>query len=61
MKTDFSLNRFAGDAERADAVYEGKLNLTAEDIAEVVRWVASLPGHVNIDTLSIMPTDQSER
>ena len=46
---------------RADAVYEGKLNLTAEDIAEAVRWVASLPGHVNIDTLSIMPTDQAER
>ncbi|WP_256060399.1 SDR family oxidoreductase [Corynebacterium pseudogenitalium] len=61
VKTDFSLNRFAGDAERAYAVYEGKLNLTAEDIAEAVRWVASLPPHVNIDTLSIMPTDQAER
>lgn len=46
---------------RADAVYEGKLNLTAEDIAEAVRWVASLPEHVNIDSLSIMPTDQAER
>lgn len=61
VKTDFALNRFEGDAARASEVYEGKLNLTAEDIAETIRWVASLPKHVNIDTLSIMPTDQAER
>lgn len=61
VKTEFSLNRFAGDKAKADAVYEGKLNLTAEDIAEAIRWVASLPSHVNIDSLNIMPTDQSER
>ena len=61
VKTDFSRNRFAGDTERADAVYAGKLNLSAGDVAEAVRWVASLPAHVNIDTLNIMPTDQAER
>lgn len=61
VKTDFSLNRFKGDHEKAAAVYEGKLNLTAEDIAEAIRWVASLPPHVNIDSLNIMPTDQAER
>lgn len=61
MKTDFSLNRFAGDEQRAAAVYEGKLNLSADDVAEVIRWVASLPAHVNVDTLTIMPADQSER
>lgn len=61
VKTDFSLNRFAGDAERAAKVYEGKLNLTAQDVAEAIRWVASLPPHVNIDTLGIMPADQAER
>lgn len=61
VKTDFSINRFGGDTERAAAVYEGKLNLTAEDIAEAIRWVASLPKHVNIDTMNIMPTDQAER
>lgn len=61
VKTDFSMNRFNGDLERAEKVYEGKLNLTAEDVAEAVRWVASLPGHVNIDTLNIMPADQAER
>ena len=61
VKTDFSLNRFKGDEARARKVYEGKHNLTAEDVAEAVRWVASLPAHVNIDTMSIMPVDQSER
>ena len=61
VKTEFSLNRFKGDEEKAAAVYEGKLNLTAEDIAEAIRWVASLPPHVNIDSLNIMPTDQAER
>lgn len=61
VKTDFSLNRFNGDEERAAQVYEGKHNLTAEDIAEAVRWVASLPVHVNVDTMSIMPVDQAER
>lgn len=61
VKTDFSLNRFDGDAERAAGVYEGKLNLAAEDVAEAIRWVASLPAHVNVDTLNIMPADQAER
>lgn len=58
VHTDFSLVRFKGDAERAAAVYEGHLNLTAEDIAESVRWIASLPAHVNIDRIHIMPADQ---
>ena len=60
VETDFAYNRL-GDEDQAKAVYEGKLNLTAADIAETVRWVASLPAHVNIDTISIMPLDQAER
>lgn len=55
---EFSLVRFGGDAEKAAKVYEGNLSLTAADIAEAVRWVASCPKHVNIDTMRIMPTDQ---
>lgn len=58
VETDFSLVRFGGDAQRAAAVYADKLNLQAADIAEAVRWVASLPAHVNIDQLQIMPRDQ---
>lgn len=58
VETDFSLVRFKGDSERAAAVYAGHVNLQAEDIAEAVRWVASLPARVNIDRLHIMPSDQ---
>ena len=60
VETDFSINRFKGDEARAAQVYEGKMNLTAEDVAEAVRWVASLPKHVNVDTLNIMPRAQAE-
>lgn len=58
VATDFSLMRFDGDEERARAVYEGKENLVAEDIAEAIRWVAALPPRVNIDSMNIMPRDQ---
>lgn len=56
---EFSLNRFRGDAARAAAVYADEVNLSAEDVAEAVRWVASLPAHVNIDTMTIKPRTQS--
>lgn len=59
VNTDFSLVRFKGDHNKADAVYADKLNLTADDVAEAIRWVASLPAHVNIDTMNIMPRDQA--
>lgn len=59
VDTDFSLVRFGGDEERARKVYEDKLNLSAADIAEAIRWVASLPSHMNIDTMNIMPRDQA--
>lgn len=58
VKTDFSLVRFKGDADKADAVYADKLNLTAADIAESIRWVASLPAHMNIENMTIKPRDQ---
>lgn len=58
-ETPFSLNRFKGDKEKADAVYANTNPLQAEDIAETVFWTASLPAHVNINTLELMPTKQS--
>jgi NADP-dependent 3-hydroxy acid dehydrogenase YdfG len=60
VRTDeFSLNRF-GDAARADAVYaDVDEPLVAEDIAEAIRWVATLPRHVNIDELVIRPVAQA--
>ena len=58
-ETEFALVRFAGDRERAQKVYEGMTPLVAEDIAEAVRWVASLPAHVDIDEIVIRPRDQA--
>ncbi|OBK70785.1 SDR family oxidoreductase [Mycobacterium sp. 1274761.0] len=59
VKTDFSLRRFDGDTERADAVYRGVTPLVAEDVAEVIGFVASRPSHVNLDTIVIRPRDQA--
>jgi NADP-dependent 3-hydroxy acid dehydrogenase YdfG len=57
--TEFSLVRFKGDKERADNVYKGFLPLTAEDVANTVQYVTSLPPHVNINELVLMPTEQA--
>ena len=58
VKTDFSLRRFNGDAERAEKVYEGVTPLVAEDIAEVIGFVASRPSHVDLDLIVVRPRDQ---
>jgi 3-hydroxy acid dehydrogenase / malonic semialdehyde reductase len=58
-QTDFSLVRFKGDTERARKPYEGTHPLVAEDIAEILVWVASRPPHVNIDELLVKPVDQA--
>jgi 3-hydroxy acid dehydrogenase / malonic semialdehyde reductase len=59
VETGFSLARFKGDKKRADAVYANTTPLTAEDVAETVVWAATLPPHVNINSLEVMPTKQS--
>ncbi len=56
--TEFSAVRFKGDLEKAAAVYQGMNPLTPEDVAEVVSFVAALPSRVNINTISMMPSDQ---
>ncbi|MDR2991654.1 MAG: SDR family NAD(P)-dependent oxidoreductase [Burkholderiaceae bacterium] len=57
--TEFSNVRFKGDDARAAQVYEGTQAITADDIAETVHWLATLPAHVNINALEIMPVCQS--
>lgn len=57
--TEFSNVRFKGDDDKADKVYDGTTALTAEDVTEAVYWVATLPKHVNINTLEMMPVSQT--
>jgi len=57
--TEFSIVRFKGDQEKADAVYKGIDALTADDIADVIYYCASLPAHVCINELVITPTQQA--
>lgn len=61
VKTDeFALNRFDGDATKAAKVYEGvDAPLTAEDVAESIRWSVTLPDHFNVDSMVIRPVAQA--
>ncbi len=59
VNTEFSLVRFKGNQEQADAAYAGYQALIAQDIAESIYFVASRPAHVNINDLVIMPTAQA--
>jgi NADP-dependent 3-hydroxy acid dehydrogenase YdfG len=61
VKTDeFAINRFGGDASKAAKVYEGvDAPLTAEDVAESIRWSVSLPDHFNVDSMVIRPLAQA--
>lgn len=58
-ETEFSLVRFKGDAVAAAKPYEGLKPLSADDIAETVFWSCSLPDHVNINRIQLMPTAQA--
>ncbi len=59
VETDFSLVRFAGDEERAAAVYEGYTPLTADDIADAIAWTLTRPRYVNVDLLVVRPVAQA--
>lgn len=58
-ETEFSKVRFKGDDAKAEKVYEGWEAFTADDIAETVFWIASLPPRVNINSIEIMGVGQS--
>ena len=59
VQTEFSLVRFGGDEARADSVYAGITPLSAQDVAEVIGFVASRPPHVDIDQIVLRPRDQA--
>ncbi len=56
---EFGLVRFDGDAERAAAVYAGTTPITADDVAEVVAFVATRPPHVDVDRVVVKPVLQA--
>lgn len=59
-ETEFSIVRFKGDTNSAKSVYEGYKPLTAEDVADVTYYCASLPAHVCINDLTLTPTAQAD-
>lgn len=59
VHTEFSKVRFHGNQERAASVYKGFEPLMAEDIAEIIWFVATRPKHVNINDILVMPTAQA--
>ncbi|MEV0676619.1 SDR family NAD(P)-dependent oxidoreductase [Actinosynnema sp. NPDC050436] len=59
VETDFSVNRFAGDAERAAAVYADVTPLTADDVADVIAFAVTRPSHVNLDQIVLKPRAQA--
>ena len=59
VETEFSVVRFRGDQQRADAVYHDLQPLRPEDVAEAVRWVVSQPAHVQVSEIVLFPTCQA--
>lgn len=57
--TEFSEVRFHGNKTKANAVYDGHMALSPQDIAEAIRWIVSQPEHVNVNRIEIMPTCQA--
>ncbi len=59
VETDFSNVRFKGDSNRAEKVYQGYKALQAEDIADIIEFIISRPGHVNIADILVLPQAQA--
>jgi 3-hydroxy acid dehydrogenase/malonic semialdehyde reductase len=58
VETEFSIVRFYGDENRANAVYDGVEALAAKDIADCISFAVTRPKHVNIADMLVLPTDQ---
>jgi NADP-dependent 3-hydroxy acid dehydrogenase YdfG len=59
VETEFSMVRFKGDSERAARVYQGYEPLRAEDIADIIYFISSLPDRVNVNDIVVMPKAQA--
>jgi serine 3-dehydrogenase len=58
-ETEFTLVRTGGDQQASDKLYAGANPMTAEDHADLFWWLANLPPHLNINTIELMPVNQS--
>ena len=59
VETEFTVVRTGGDQAASDKLYGGVDPMTGDDIAATLLWVAELPAHLNINTLELMPVNQS--
>ncbi len=59
VETEFTLIRTGGNQAASDALYKGVNPITAEDVADTIFWVSTLPAHMNINRLEMMPVNQS--
>lgn len=59
VETEFSIVRFKGDIKKAETPYQGLVPLTGDDIADVIYFCATTPGHVNINDIVVMPAAQA--
>jgi serine 3-dehydrogenase len=58
-ETEFTLVRTKGNQEASDKLYKGANPMTGEDIADTLLWIASLPAHMNVNRIELMPVNQS--
>ena len=58
-ETEFTIVRTGGDRAASDKLYAGMNPMTADDLAETIWWIATLPPHLNINTIELMPVTQS--
>ncbi|MGJ3647003.1 SDR family NAD(P)-dependent oxidoreductase [Sphingomonas sp. GlSt437] len=59
VETEFTVVRTGGNQEASDKLYAGANPMIGDDIAKTMLWVAELPPHLNINTLELMPVNQS--
>ncbi len=58
-ETEFTLVRTSGNQEASDKLYKGADPMTAENVADTLFWIATLPSHLNINRIELMPVRQS--
>jgi serine 3-dehydrogenase len=58
-ETEFTLVRTSGNQTASDNLYKGANPMTAENIADTLFWIATLPPHMNVNRIELMPVNQS--